>query len=895
MVLVIFFGECNNMNERIIVLQAMQDMLENDLSKKILVPLFKAMYSCKVDFVGGGAEKGRDIIIYKKDEFNDYEIVTVQVKKIKITSNSSKSTSFQQLLTQVEQMGSESVLLPDSHNKQRASKLIFVTPYSINQKELDNHQGAIELSLNSNVKILSGDKIFDLIKKHNPDIFDDLIGNIKKSKIALSQKLNNSALMNALNSKRNDNTVDIYCDVSFEIGGKHVNDYLNNEVEKIIILDSKKISFSQIMFEKEYDSIKLKFNIEILNHEGLKYIENYNLMKRIFKHQILKYSNIIIKIKKYFSSYALPNISDEYYQNYLTVKGLSERNFGANSKNVIELRKIKSIFEELVGSSNKELKNASKSDRIYKKNLVDVRTFSENIGKLITVKIGHYKKVNIVRELDNSFQVEKDFDDLWEKFIELKRTLNEESKSTITIKKYLEYLDDLTFIAKIFSANSNLFKITKTQKQLIPKPPSNNIVDYLDTGRSFSILGEAGSGKTTNLHHYANVLMKRETSKLIIPVTLSEIGGFCSEPTVEGSERLLIGIYKYLLSCHLKISFEEFKTYLKHGNCVLILDSIDEAISSYRWIIESLIELNENYKNTQIITSSRFSIDKAMEIPFAHISLEPFNKKQKNEFFNKWFVGKESYARKIEKHLLIWKELDEVVSNPLSATILCVLCSNEGPLPKTESNLYKSRFDLLSGELDKYKKIRRLKTPSNLLLSYITSFSFYLHSNKRKEFSLNNLKNFIGKNAGETLDDKVDVIVQDLLSAEIICLSGIDKYDFGHFKFQEYLVSVEISHRRDFSARKELYDPWWDEVFILYAQNSSGIDWLFKKAALEADFNKIHKKLRKMVLLRPKIEHNKLYSFLASALESNYSDSWEESDLDVNNWDDFSDIEEPLY
>ncbi|EPJ56335.1 MAG: hypothetical protein OFPI_00020 [Osedax symbiont Rs2] len=343
------------------------------------------------------------------------------------------------------------------------------------------------------------------------------------------------------------------------------------------------------------------------------------------------------------------------------------------------------------------------------------------------------------------------------------------------------------------------------------------------------------------------------------------------------------------------IGIDELKSHLKNGNCVLILDSIDEAISSYSWIIDDLIEISNKYVKTQIITSSRFSISKAIEIPFAHISLEPFNKAQKLEFFNKWFMGKESYAKKIEEHLCNWKELDKVVSNPLSATILCVLCSNEVPLPKTESNLYKSRFDLLSGELDKYKQIKRLKTPGNVLLPYITSFSFHLHSNKRKSFSLDDLRNFIDNNSGETLDDKVEIIVQDLLSSEIICLSGIGEYDFGHFKFQEYLVSVEISHRRDFSARKEIYDPWWDEVFILYSQHSSGIKWLFEKAALEADFNQINKKLRKMISLRPESERGNLYSFLTSVLNANNSESWGDQELEEYYMDGTLDREGPLY
>lgn len=55
---------------------------ENELSKKIIVPLLSKMYSkSKVEFTGGGIEKGRDIIVYNKDSFGFDEYIGIQVKK----------------------------------------------------------------------------------------------------------------------------------------------------------------------------------------------------------------------------------------------------------------------------------------------------------------------------------------------------------------------------------------------------------------------------------------------------------------------------------------------------------------------------------------------------------------------------------------------------------------------------------------------------------------------------------------------------------------------------------------------------------------------------------------------------------------------------------------------
>ena len=40
---------------------------ENELSQTVLVPLLKEVYGARVEFTGGLYEKGRDIVIYKKD------------------------------------------------------------------------------------------------------------------------------------------------------------------------------------------------------------------------------------------------------------------------------------------------------------------------------------------------------------------------------------------------------------------------------------------------------------------------------------------------------------------------------------------------------------------------------------------------------------------------------------------------------------------------------------------------------------------------------------------------------------------------------------------------------------------------------------------------------------
>ncbi|WP_220720422.1 restriction endonuclease [Agarivorans litoreus] len=123
------------------MLEALASLMENDLSKNVLVPLFRQIYGCRVVFTGGGCEKGRDIIIYQKDPLEQDKFIGVQVKKIHATPNS-HSKSFQQLLTQLSQMTFEPAICPDSGKEVMLSQLIFVTPFEVPEKSFDTHSGA---------------------------------------------------------------------------------------------------------------------------------------------------------------------------------------------------------------------------------------------------------------------------------------------------------------------------------------------------------------------------------------------------------------------------------------------------------------------------------------------------------------------------------------------------------------------------------------------------------------------------------------------------------------------------------------------------------------------------------------------------------------------------------
>ena len=65
--------------------------------------------------------------------------------------------------------------------------------------------------------------------------------------------------------------------------------------------------------------------------------------------------------------------------------------------------------------------------------------------------------------------------------------------------------------------------------------------------------------------------------------------------------------------------------------------------------------------------------------------------------------------------------------------------------------------------------------------------------------------------AGDVLNE---IVQRNVLLKEI----SIGVYEFLHLSFQEYLVALELREKKDYGTLLEhLYDPWWEEVVLLFA------------------------------------------------------------------------------
>ncbi|WP_218419543.1 NACHT domain-containing protein [Alteromonas lipotrueae] len=807
---------------------------ENELSKKILLPLFEKIYSCRVAFTGGVYEKGRDIVIYHETPLGQSDVIGVQVKKIRATPNSSNK-SFQQLITQLDQLKSEPVICPQTGNKIPVKTRIFITPFEISEKSFDTHPGAFKKIIDDGVTIIDGREIIRLIRKHHPELERVVSGDEAYVGEKLKPNLNNKALLNALYLSNSKNLCDIYCEASINLGFRKIksNLYYYSSNSNSVNLSPNDIYDAELLNKLCLYTLGYEFYDETVLFEARKSFRLLENLRSKIRHKAGSIASQMSAIRKKLqeSRYKrfYPEQLDDEFEKFINSGfrkvTLDDNEFIEFNK---ELNCIKSQYKNVL-KARKDLSNErSKQDDLP--NSIDIFVNSEKLAKEFNLHISEISRVESTSHIDS------------ENYLKL-------------TKKIDSALRIINFHSKIFFEQENFVKRS---------PPKISIDEVFNSRQNVIILGDAGSGKTTNLQIFTKKALEAGDDILTIYLTLSELALHIKK---NNGGDIIEGIHSYLNEIGINsYSLESLRNHFTNDRTCLVLDSIDEAIVQYDFILDSLRKFSYFYRSCQIITSSRFTVENLPSLGFVNVSLLPFSPEQKKEFFNKWFHGKNELVEPIISHLKSHPELDEVITNPLSATIMASLQESSIPLPSSEANLYRKRFDLLSGVFDKFKGINRMVSSPDDVLTCSKHIAFKMHQMKKRELPREQIKAIMVDRVSSRL--KVDILFDELVApCEILLVNPNGKYGFGHLRFQEYLASVQLNEVRKASFDKMLKSSWWHDVFLLYSQHAYEIDWLVDYVTNNELSKSTHELINRMIGYRlDSVEKNRLTQQLEIAL-----------------------------
>ncbi len=264
---------------------------------------------------------------------------------------------------------------------------------------------------------------------------------------------------------------------------------------------------------------------------------------------------------------------------------------------------------------------------------------------------------------------------------------------------------------------------------------------------------------------------------------------------------------------------------------LIIFDGIDEVVEKAPWIIKAIISFHERYPKAQIIVSSRMTGPYINEIPFIGLTLLPFTDSQRKNFFKMWF-NDDSKVEAVLKHLDEFQELNEIVRNPLLATIMCVLAEHSVPLPDTEIRLYEERFRLLLGHYDVHKQSARIKSHHQDLWYIARKIAYYFHlkqiSYAAKSTIIDALHEIYCAKMPPT---QIDLGVAELIDPCTVLkpMTEDGQFGFGHLRFQEYLVACELKENRGLSIEDYLLKKTWRGALILFSQMTDDIEHIIEK------------------------------------------------------------------
>ena len=354
-------------------------------------------------------------------------------------------------------------------------------------------------------------------------------------------------------------------------------------------------------------------------------------------------------------------------------------------------------------------------------------------------------------------------------------------------------------------------------------------MDALSRYRKLMLLGKPGAGKTTLLKYTALKCSQGDIFGDLVPifVTLRQYAGSELQPRI--LDYIAQDFRAYNIGDELTL-----KHLLQHGRAILFLDGLDEVREDdlYR-VLEDLRNFSEQYYTNRFVITSRLGAQEYVFEKFTEVEVANFQPLQISHFAQRWFSGNsrhiELFLRKVDDNLPI----QELATNPLLLTLLCLVFDEYGDFPINRSELYREGLDVLLKKWDAKRNIERHQIYKNLsmqrkedLLAQVAYNTFnqgdyFFRQIDLESYITDYIRNLPKAHTDEeSLQLDSEAIIKAIESQHGLFVErakGI--YSFSHLTFQEYLAARELVYNGnpqnlELLANK-IIDRRWHDVLRL--------------------------------------------------------------------------------
>ena len=370
----------------------------------------------------------------------------------------------------------------------------------------------------------------------------------------------------------------------------------------------------------------------------------------------------------------------------------------------------------------------------------------------------------------------------------------------------------------------------------------------LNERRGVVVLGDPGSGKTTQMRRMALWLLTQDPLDLGLPAGTIPI--FLPLRQLGGRVRDLKGFVKHVLQQMSLPASEAFlKRLLDEKHVLFLFDGLDEVVSLKerkdvaRWIRD----LHDRSPGARFLVTCRYAgYTQGARLPgeFLELHLTPMKDTQVEAFVRNWYrivetgldpdkiVARERAEQGAKALIQIFRQQDfrlkriyQMTFNPLLLTAICLVHRGRGKLPQGRADLYEECVLVL---LENWREAKELKLSftAKEARRVLQPMAYWLHQKeKRTHASAAELAQVLAPPLrlleGKSHDPEAFL---KAIRDESGILTGFsqDTYGFMHLGFQEYLAALEIRNRwadRDdrpiAQLGKQFGHSWWKEVTLL--------------------------------------------------------------------------------
>lgn len=852
---------------------------EQALTTAVIVPLLKAIGYSRVEYTNGPDEYGKDIVCWRADEFGEPELTVAQVKRFRPSRRAADRNSLSEIVTQLSQ--SLEKPLPNLDGIKHVPQIVyFITPYNIDTKVLESRFEAYAALRSRRVKILDGTRLSAAVLDKIPHIARQLLGTDFTISSVLAKHLTNEQLLQALRLSEGRNVATFFTDIDFTLDRGSTRVVLTAHFEPA----RRRMSLNEDEW-KELKALSARchayFATSLLTTSPEEVDANHARALEL----IANWQPIMTA--------AADRVTDVDRRLFIHKRKLEQRERELNAKypRIVELKRL------LANTAAMAQADTTTTERL----VAELERLQAPLKTLVAKQEQLYDELSICqRDRDeilaarpsDLYDVEVDGNALARSLLAKRlwvecevQKFNSAPPSVAELEAFLRTVSDL------FDRAGELLRASIIQDVLGLKPPrftgsgertrlSIPIHTIFDTGISVAVLGEAGAGKTTSLQMYAHRRLDSQSTRgLCIYVPLARASRATKTDSNPSARELRLEdfVAAYLNELGIAITGDALMVELGRSHGTLLLDGLDEAIKHVPRLLALIADFTKRYPTLQVITSTRVSGPYLDRLPFLGITLLPFTVEQQAKFVRLWFgpTG-ERHERRVTTHLAKNRDVAEVTRTPLLTTILCVLEEHGVPLPDNETRLYESRLELLLGVYDIHKQTSRITSSRQVLERVARRIAFRLHHEGRRDEEPDRMREFAwAVLQGEMTRAACDKAVDELFDPcnVLVPMTPDGRRGFGHLRYQEYLVALELKNNRSIDIVSLMRQTWWRGALVLFAQMNDSLEWLVNQLVEECLVSSVRETLHAMIERGPRRERVRHRDLIRRSLEADEQDA----------------------